>query len=228
MEGLDVAGVSIPAFEVGGDYFDYLNGLPDRLTVMVGDVSGKGTSAALYMSKLQGILRSLHGFDLSPRELFVRTNQLLCHDLETAIVRDRDRRLLRHGACGTWCWRAPGHLPLYHYRADRREVVSALPRGLGFGLSTRPIFADQLEEQTIAYRARRRLPLRHRRHHRLPERGRASCMARSACVEAFVAEVPRHPTAACLAGRAHAPRARSSPTDTTRSTTSRSWSCRAV
>lgn len=151
VDGLDVAGVSIPALEVGGDYFDYLNGRPERLTVMVGDVSGKGTSAALYMSKLQGILRSLHGFDLSPRELFVRTNQLLCRDLErrsfvTAIggFFDTEHRKMVLARAG--------HLPLYHYRADRREVVSALPRGLGFGLSTRAIFADQLEELTIAYR----------------------------------------------------------------------------
>jgi serine phosphatase RsbU (regulator of sigma subunit) len=150
VDGLDVAGVSIPAFEVGGDYFDFLNGQPERFTVMVGDVSGKGTSAALYMSKLQGILRSLHGFDLSPRELFVRTNQLLCRDLErrsfvTAIggffdTQHRDMVLAR-----------AGHLPLYHYRSERREVVSALPRGIGFGLSTRPVFADELEELTITY-----------------------------------------------------------------------------
>jgi serine phosphatase RsbU (regulator of sigma subunit) len=148
--GLDVAGISIPAFEVGGDYFDFLNGQAERLTVMVGDVSGKGTSAALYMSKLQGILRSLHAFDLPPRELFVRTNQLLCHDLErkafvTAIGGFFDtaqRRMVLARA---------GHLPLYHYRADRCEVVTELPRGLGFGLSTRPIFEDQLEELTIAY-----------------------------------------------------------------------------
>jgi serine phosphatase RsbU (regulator of sigma subunit) len=151
VDGLDVAGISIPAFEVGGDYFDYLNGHPERLTVMVGDVSGKGTSAALYMSKLQGIMRSLHGFDLSPHELFVRTNQLLCRDLErrafvTAIGGFFDTQQ-RHVVLAR-----AGHLPLYHYRADRREVMSALPRGLGFGLSTRPIFSDELEEHLIAYR----------------------------------------------------------------------------
>ena len=196
VDGLDVAGVSIPAFEVGGDYFDYLNGQPDRLTVMVGDVSGKGTSAALYMSKLQGILRSLHGFALSPRELFVRTNQLLCADLEKrsfvtvlgGFFDTRQRRVVLARA---------GHLPLYHYRAGRGEVVAALPRGLGFGLSTRPIFANELEEQTIAYHAGDVFLF--------VTDGATDCQnpegelfGEERLVEAFADEVGRQPTAAAL------------------------------
>jgi serine phosphatase RsbU (regulator of sigma subunit) len=150
VDGLEVAGISIPAMEVGGDYFDYLNGRRDHLTVMVGDVSGKGTSAALYMSRLQGIVRSLHAFDLSPRELFIRTNQLISRDLErrafvTALGGFFDTRQ------GRLVLARAGHLPLYQYRHDRHEVVTWLPRGLGFGLSTRPIFDSELEEATLAY-----------------------------------------------------------------------------
>jgi serine phosphatase RsbU (regulator of sigma subunit) len=150
VRGLDVAGVSIPAHEVGGDYFDYLDGRPNRLTVMVGDVSGKGTSAALHMSRLQGIVRSLHAFDLSPRELFSRTNQLISRDLErrsfvTALggFFDTDRL--------TMVLARAGHLPLYVYRHRTTEVDRVLPRGLGFGLSTRPMFDLELEEQTLGY-----------------------------------------------------------------------------
>ncbi len=57
VEGLDISGVSIPAQTVGGDYFDYIRLGPDRLLVVVGDVSGKGVSAALYMSKIQGMIQ---------------------------------------------------------------------------------------------------------------------------------------------------------------------------
>jgi serine phosphatase RsbU (regulator of sigma subunit) len=149
VEGLDIAGMSMPAFEVGGDYFDYLDGA-GRLTVMVGDVSGKGTSAALYMSKLQGIFRSLHAFDLTPHEMFVRTNRLLCQDLErssfvTALGGFFDpvaRRIVLARA---------GHLPLYHFEAARGAVTRLLPRGLGFGLSNHPIFATELEERALSY-----------------------------------------------------------------------------
>jgi serine phosphatase RsbU (regulator of sigma subunit) len=150
VEGLEVAGSSVPAFEVGGDYFDYLNGDPRQLTVMVGDVSGKGTSAALYMSKLQGIVRSLHAFRLTPREMFVRTNDLLGRDLERrafvtalgAFFNAGDRRLVLARA---------GHLPLYHWDSRSGEVRRELPRGLGFGLSNRPVFDEELEEREIRY-----------------------------------------------------------------------------
>jgi sigma-B regulation protein RsbU (phosphoserine phosphatase) len=150
ISGLDIAGISIPAFEVGGDYFDYLDGHAGRVTVMVGDVSGKGTSAALYMSRLQGIVRSLHGFDLTPRELFVRTNELLCRDLErrsfvTAIGAffDAEHRQVVLARAG--------HLPLYYFSAQSGDVHRVLPPGLGFGLSSPAAFSRQLREHTIQY-----------------------------------------------------------------------------
>ncbi len=150
--GLDISGKSIPALEVGGDYYDYLDGKKDTFTVIVGDVSGKGTSAALYMSKIQGVLRSLHGFGLSPAELFIKANQLLYQDLErkaffTAIgarFELKGRRLVIARA---------GHLPLYRYNNKTKRVEAILPRGLGLGLDDKGHFNSELEEQTIDYSA---------------------------------------------------------------------------
>jgi len=150
VSGLEIAGVSIPALEVGGDFFDYLNGSTERLTVVVGDVSGKGTSAALYMSKVQGILRSLHGFGLSPAELFVRANRLLCGDMEkssfvTAVGASFDPRT------HTFLLARAGHLPLYHYRFGERRVVQVTPRGLGLGLNNAGVFSSEIEEKVVSY-----------------------------------------------------------------------------
>jgi sigma-B regulation protein RsbU (phosphoserine phosphatase) len=147
---LDIAGISIPAAEVGGDYFDYLDGVPNEIRVIIGDVSGKGTSAALYMSKVQGILRSLHGFGLSPKELFVRANQLLCQDLErksfvTSLGADFDsmsQRMILARA---------GHLPLFYFHAKTNRVEKITPKGLGLGLDNHGVFATELEEKTIQY-----------------------------------------------------------------------------
>ncbi|TSA20632.1 PDZ domain-containing protein [bacterium] len=150
IEGLEIAGASHPALEVGGDYFDYLNGEAGKITVIVGDVSGKGTSAALYMSKVQGILRSLHAFKLSPKELFVRTNRLLCNDLEkssfvTAITGAFDPK------AGKLVLARAGHLPLYHYVAQTHTVEAVTPKGLGLGLEATDIFSSELEERVISY-----------------------------------------------------------------------------
>lgn len=150
IEGLEIAGASHPALEVGGDYFDYLNGEAGKIMIIVGDVSGKGTSAALYMSKVQGILRSLNAFKLSPKELFIRTNYLLCNDLEkssfvTAITGAFEPKLRKLTLARA------GHLPLYHYRAASRDVATITPKGLGLGLEATDIFSSELEERVITY-----------------------------------------------------------------------------
>ncbi len=152
VQGLEIAGTSVPAMEVGGDFFDYLTNGNGRITVVIGDVSGKGTSAALYMSKVQGILRSLHGFDLSPKELFNRANKLLCQDLEKrsfvtvlgAEFNTEQRTVTVSRA---------GHLPLWHFDAQSGAVNKILPRGLGLGLNDASIFSNELEEKKVTYRS---------------------------------------------------------------------------
>ena len=148
--GLDIDGASIPALEVGGDFFDYLNGQEKKITVIVGDVSGKGTSAALYMSKVQGIFRSLHTFELAPADLFIRANKLLCMDMEkksfvTVIgaAFDTDKRSMTFVRAG--------HLPIFHYQAKRQSIRTIIPKGIGIGLDAAGAFVSELEQQSLSY-----------------------------------------------------------------------------
>ena len=150
MSGLDIAGMSSPALEVGGDFFDYLNGAGTDLMVIVGDVSGKGTSAALYMSKVQGILRSLYGFGLQPRDLFIRVNRLLCKDLERSSFVTALGAHFTSGARQLTLVRA-GHVPLFVFRAQSASVERILPRGLGLGLDDAGVFAAEIEERAVNF-----------------------------------------------------------------------------
>lgn len=152
IEGLEISGTSIPATEVGGDYFDYLNGAPGTVTVIVGDVSGKGTSAALYLFKIQGILRSLYEFGLKPRDLFIRANQLLYKDLEKQAFVTAISGLFDVGQRRLVLARA-GHLPLFYYQAETQTVQVVAPRGLGLGLDGEKIFISEIEEKVIDYNA---------------------------------------------------------------------------
>jgi serine phosphatase RsbU (regulator of sigma subunit) len=145
---LELAGVSLPAREVGGDFFDFLAAGKNRVTVVVGDVSGKGTSAALYMAKVQGILRSLQSFNLPPSEMFARANTLLRSDLErnsfvtavsAAFDADTGRLVLARA----------GHLPVYKLDAAAGEVVRLAPRGLGLGLEDDGKFSSRIEERAV-------------------------------------------------------------------------------
>jgi serine phosphatase RsbU (regulator of sigma subunit) len=150
VKGLDISGTSIPAMEVGGDFFDYLSNGNGKLTVVIGDVSGKGTSAALYMAKVQGILRSLHGFDLPPKDLFNRANKLLCQDLEkrsfvTVLGAEFDIEKKSIAVSRA------GHLPLWHYSARNGTVSKILPRGLGLGLNDATVFTNEMEAKQVGY-----------------------------------------------------------------------------
>jgi len=75
--GYDIAGVSLPAETVGGDYFDYLP-LDAGLGLCVGDVSGKGLPASLLMANVQATLHGQAPWSDSVSACLGRINTLLC------------------------------------------------------------------------------------------------------------------------------------------------------
>ncbi|MBD3162517.1 MAG: SpoIIE family protein phosphatase [Candidatus Eisenbacteria bacterium] len=77
LDWLELAGTSLPARQVGGDYFDYLP-LPDgRVGIAVADVSGKGAPAALLMSSFRASLRTQDLAGHGPAEVLGRLNRFI-------------------------------------------------------------------------------------------------------------------------------------------------------
>ena len=74
----DLFATMSPAKEVGGDLYDYLLLDDDHLMLTVGDVSGKGMPAALFMGKSKVLLDFYAMLGLSPKEIFERANNQLC------------------------------------------------------------------------------------------------------------------------------------------------------
>src|SRR5919202_757852 len=56
--GFELQGISFPCYEIGGDYYDFIRREDGRLVIALGDVSGKGTSAALLMSSLHAAIHT--------------------------------------------------------------------------------------------------------------------------------------------------------------------------
>ena len=77
LDGYDIYGISIPAREVGGDYYDFITIDEDHIACCLGDVSGKGMPAALLMSNLQAIIRGQSMLNLGTSECLRRSNRLL-------------------------------------------------------------------------------------------------------------------------------------------------------
>src|SRR5262249_57806367 len=78
--GFVVSGRSVPARAVGGDWYDFIPFPDGRWGIVLGDVSGKGTAAALLMSATRGMLRSLAEACCTPGEVLTRLNELLVDD----------------------------------------------------------------------------------------------------------------------------------------------------
>ncbi|HSB12274.1 MAG TPA: SpoIIE family protein phosphatase [Blastocatellia bacterium] len=78
LDGWDMTGVSFPCREIGGDYYDFIHRKRDsHLIVAVGDVSGKGTGAALLMSSLHAAVRAQSQTRASISEVMGEINQYI-------------------------------------------------------------------------------------------------------------------------------------------------------
>jgi phosphoserine phosphatase RsbU/P len=83
MPGMSLSGHCEPAREVGGDYYDFLPLDGERLGILIADVAGKGTSAALYMAELKGLMLSLSRHHVSPRLLLIEANRIISKHLDS-------------------------------------------------------------------------------------------------------------------------------------------------
>ena len=77
INGFDIASKSVPAKEVGGDYYDFIQIDENNIVICLGDISGKGMPAALLMANLQATLRGQALFTSSAGECLTRANKLL-------------------------------------------------------------------------------------------------------------------------------------------------------
>ncbi len=82
---IDVYGQMIPARQVGGDFFDFFMVDPNHLGFVVGDVSGKGVPAAIFMAVSRGLLKAVASRGLSPGKCLEEVNRMLCSDNEEGL-----------------------------------------------------------------------------------------------------------------------------------------------
>ena len=146
---LDIVAVSESSAEVGGDYYDFIQLPDDKVGVVVGDVSGKGVSAAFYMAEMKGIFLSLSTICASPKDLLIRANEALMGSLEkkafiSLIYAIIDTRV------GTVHIARAGHCPLVYLSGNEVELVR--PTGLGLGLTNGEVFVQATEERLIKLR----------------------------------------------------------------------------
>jgi sigma-B regulation protein RsbU (phosphoserine phosphatase) len=133
--GFAISGLSVPARAVGGDWYDFIPFPDGRWGIVLADVSGKGTAAALLMSATRGMLRSLAEACSSPGEVLTRLNKLLVDDFPAGKFVTLVYAVL-DPATRTVVFANAGHLrPLFIDNEGEHflEVERGLPLGLGCG-----------------------------------------------------------------------------------------------
>lgn len=152
ISNLDLAAICKPAYETGGDYYDFIQLDDHRVAVAIGDVSGKGIQAAFYMTFTKGILHSLCREIESPAELLKKANRLFYENAQRGTfislvygivdVKEKTFRFAR-----------AGHNPVLHINGKTSDMKLLQPNGLGLGLTITPYFDNNIQETTLQLNA---------------------------------------------------------------------------
>jgi len=148
MSGISMAASSVSAQEVGGDYYDFVRLGEKRLGVIIGDVSGKGTSAAFYMAEMQGIFQSVSRLTDSPSVFLHHANMALAQSLDKNIFISAIYGILDLEDESLTIARA-GHCPAAVVRMNGEARYIRTP-GLGLGLDRGELFQRSLVEESIS------------------------------------------------------------------------------
>lgn len=129
---LEISAVSIPATEVGGDYFDYFKISDKKIGVFICDVSGHGVASALLLSGLRSCMHLILEDTTNPKEVFDKLNRMIRKTQNrkmfvTAIfaVIDTEKNL-----CTLY---NAGHLPPYKISGESSELFKIKRHGITLG-----------------------------------------------------------------------------------------------
>ncbi len=146
----EICAYSNTADEVGGDYYDTYQVDAAHYVVIMGDVSGKGTSAAFHMAQMKGVFQSLIQLGLKPAEFIKKANAALSKCLErnhfiTASIFEIDTN------SQTFCHARAGHIPTLWYKAKEKTAEFISMEGLGLGIVRNPSYQNHVHEKTFNY-----------------------------------------------------------------------------
>ncbi len=142
---LDIAAKNIPAREVGGDFYDIIRFDGDKIGIIIGDVSGKGVPAALYMVRAISEYRFLANRTKSPSELLFALNNSLAKESQMGMfitllymVIDSKKKILQYASAG--------HHPILLRKSQTGQILSLENQG---GLPVGLVEESSYDESTV-------------------------------------------------------------------------------
>jgi serine phosphatase RsbU (regulator of sigma subunit) len=145
-----ITAYSMAADEVGGDYYDIIEHGEDKYSFIIGDVSGKGTSAAFHMAQMKGVFHSLSESTSRPGEFILKANQALSRCLEKSSfitasyysidTKSKEIEFVRAGHCPTL---------VYRKKDDKADFLST--KGMGLGIVRNSDYKKYVHCNTIQF-----------------------------------------------------------------------------
>lgn len=146
----EIAAFSESADEVGGDYYDTLRINQHETSLIIADVSGKGTTAAFHMSQMKGIFHSLAQDCIEPDEFMARANKALVYCLERGsfisaifFLINTENKTVRYARAG--------HCPVLYYSAATGKAEYFKDKGVALGMVRNNSYKNFIEAKEFAY-----------------------------------------------------------------------------
>lgn len=140
--GLDIGVISVPANQMNGDYYNFLESSSGTIGVGMADVIGKGIPAALCMSMIKYSLESLPHDSMGPAEVLGSLNRVVERNIEsnmfiTMIYAQYSPEI------GKLSYSLAGHEPGFYYHAKEDRFTEITTRGLVLGVSKDVVYEEK-------------------------------------------------------------------------------------
>ncbi len=142
IENYSFSAFTITADEVGGDYYDFVHLKDGSLCALIGDVSGKGMSAAFYMVLLKGVVLGVAKEAENAKDLLCKINLNLYKSMDKQMYITMSAIVIKNNEGLIEISRA-GHMPFIHKSFNSINTIT--PTGIGIGLTSSEIFDENLE-----------------------------------------------------------------------------------
>jgi sigma-B regulation protein RsbU (phosphoserine phosphatase) len=147
MPGFNCAAVNIPAQQVGGDYFDFIQVDPQRWGVAVADVSGKGVPAAIIMAMCRSVLRSKAPGNASPAQVLREVNRQLYPDIQEDMFITMFYMIMDESGILTMA--RAGHEAAIYCRDHFKHIETLDTPGMALGIDSGDVFDEVIRDVTI-------------------------------------------------------------------------------
>lgn len=148
LEGVRLAAYNLPALNVGGDYYDFIQIDDDHLGIAIADVAGKGIGGAMMMAVCQGVLRARAAQEQSPARMLSELNRVLSANLAEDMFITMLYMILNTRTRELKFARAGHERPLLK-RAHNGAPETLDAAGLAIGLAAAEIFDSAIKDVSV-------------------------------------------------------------------------------